>query len=234
MTEDGSAILASAHFPAPIHTPPTHEGKHDYSYYKAVFKGRPMPFAYLDLDLLDQNIHAILAHAGGKRVRLASKSLRSVAIIRRILVADSTFQGIMCFTAQEAAYLASQGFNDLLTGYPIWHEEDIAVVARATAAGTTITLMIDSPEHVSQIEAVAQRHEVRLPVCLDIDMALRIPGLHFGAWRSAVRTAEQARPIIERILDSPHVWLDGLMGYEAQIAGVGDNVPGHRMKNLAI
>ncbi len=30
---------------------------------------------------------------------------------------------------------------------------------------------------------------------------------------------------------SPHVWLDGLMGYEAQIAGVGDNFPGRAAKN---
>ena len=233
---DGSANLASARIsvPASPDNAPVHEAKRDYSYYKSVFKGHLMPFAYLDLDLLDSNIAAILSHANGKHIRLASKSLRSVAVIRRILAADSTFQGIMCFTAQEAAYLASQGFNDLLIGYPIWHAEDIAAVARATEAGASITLMIDSPEHVSQIEIIAQRLGVRLPLCLDIDMALRIPGLHFGAWRSAVRTAKQVRPIIERILESSHVWLDGLMGYEAQIAGVGDNIPGHRMKNALI
>ena len=236
MTGDGPTTPApvSTTAPPPFHAAPVHARKRDYSYYKAVFSGRAMPFAYLDLDLLDQNIHDILARAGGKRVRLASKSLRSVTVIRRILAADSTFQGIMCFTAQEAAYLASQGFNDLLIGYPAWHEEDIAAVARATASGTTITLMIDSPEHVSQIEAVAQRHGVRLPLCLDIDMTLQIPGLHFGVWRSPVRTPEQARPIIERVLASSHVWLDGLMGYEAQIAGVGDNVPGRVTKNTII
>src|SRR5436309_14701409 len=126
MTSDGSTTSASARTPVPTHTTPTHERKHDYSYYKAVFKGRRMPFAYLDLDLLDQNIHAILAHAGGKQIRLASKSLRSIAVIQHILAADSTFQGMMCFTAQEAAYLAAQGLNDLLIGYPIWHEEDLA------------------------------------------------------------------------------------------------------------
>src|SRR5436305_1303519 len=114
MTGDGSTTLASAQTPVPTQTAPTHERKHDYSYYKAVFKGRRMPFAYLDLDLLDQNIHAILAHAGGKQIRLASKSLRSVGVIRHIFAADPTFKGIMCFTAQEAAYLAAQGFNDLL------------------------------------------------------------------------------------------------------------------------
>jgi D-serine deaminase-like pyridoxal phosphate-dependent protein len=215
-------------------SPLTHERKDDYAYYKSVFGGHPMPFAFLDLDLLEQNIRQIVAQAQGKQVRLASKSLRSVAVIRRIMAADPCFQGIMCFTAQEAAYLASQGFDDLLIGYPAWNEQDIAAVARATAAGTHITLMVDSTAHVEQIEMVAAHYGVRLPLCLEIDMSIDLPGLHFGVWRSPVRTPEQARPVLDRIVASPYAWLDGLMGYEAQIAGVGDNFPGHRAKNAVV
>ncbi len=213
---------------------PIPQQQYNYGYYKGVFRGRAMPFAYLDLDLLDLNIRQIVARAGGKRIRLASKSLRSTAVLQRILSADPVIQGIMCYTAREAAYLAKQGFNDLLIGYPCWHEQDIAAVAQATQAGTTITLMIDSVEHVEQIERVAQRLQVRLPLCLDLDMSLLVPGLHFGAWRSPLRTPEQARPVIERILASPHVWLDGIMGYEAQIAGVGDHYPGKTLKNTLV
>ena len=212
----------------------THERKHDYHYYKGIFAGRPMPFAFLDLDLLKQNIRQVVACAQGKRVRLASKSLRSVAVIRLILAADPCFHGIMCYTAQEAAFLASLGFEDLLIGYPAWNEQDIAAVARATAAGKHITLMVDCLEHVEQVETVAAHHGVRLPVCLEVDMSMDLPGLHFGVWRSPVRTPEQARPLLARIMASPHVWLDGLMGYEAQIAGVGDNIPGHKARNALV
>lgn len=219
---------------ASIGSPSTLEHQYDYNYYKKVFAGRRMPFAYLDLDLLDQNIRDIVTRANGKRVRLASKSLRSVAVLRRILASDPCFQGVMCFTAQEAVYLASQGFDDLLIGYPSWHKDDIAVVAKAVAEGKTIVLMVDSIEHVEQIEAVAREYKVRLPLCLEIDLSLHIPGLHFGVWRSSLRTPEQARPILRRILASNHVWLDGLMGYEAQIAGVGDNFPGQRAKNALV
>ena len=194
----------------------------DYLYYKEVFKDRPMPFAYLDLDLLDQNIREIKERAGGIPIRLASKSLRSVAVIKRILAADPCYQGIMCYTAREAGYLAQQGLDDLLIAYPCWHEQDIAAVARATAEGAHITLMIDSIAHIEQIEKVARQHDVRLPLCLDIDMASDLPALHFGVWRSPLRTPEQARPVIERAINSQHVWLDGVMGYEAQIAGLGD------------
>jgi D-serine deaminase-like pyridoxal phosphate-dependent protein len=208
--------------------------QYDYAYYKSVFGDHPMPFAYLDLDLLEQNIRQVVARAREKRVRLASKSLRSVAIIRRILASNPYFQGIMCFTAMEAAYLASQGFDDLLVGYPAYNEQDIAAIARATAAGSCITLMVDSLEHVEQIEKIAQRYGVRLPVCLEIDMSMDVPGLHFGVWRSPLRTVEQARPVVRRIAASQHVRLDGLMGYEAQIAGVGDNFAGQRVKNTIV
>ena len=193
-----------------------------------------MPFAYVDLDLLEQNIRQILKRAQGKRIRLASKSLRSTAILQRILASDSSFQGIMCYSASEALYLAAKGFTDLLIGYPTWNEQDITAIAQATRDGASITLMIDSIEHVERIEAQAQRQGVRLPVCLEIDMSLNIPGLHFGVWRSALHTPEQTRPLIERILASHSVRLDGLMGYEAQIAGVGDNIPGQKVKNMLV
>src|SRR5258708_33115400 len=62
-------------------------------------------------------------------------------------------------------------------------------------------------------------------------MSLPVPGLHFGVWRSPVRTLAEARPVVERIAASEHVFLDGLMGYEAQIAGVGENYPGKALKN---
>ena len=61
-----------------------------YDYYKKIFAGRPMPFAYVDLDLLEHNMRQILTRAQGKRIRLASKSLRSVAILQRILTSTPT------------------------------------------------------------------------------------------------------------------------------------------------
>jgi len=217
--------------PAPSAQTPSPYTAPDYAAYRRVFHGQRMPFAYVDLDALDENVRQVARRAGEKRVRLASKSIRSVAIMRRILASDPCFQGIMCLTAREAVYLAEQGFDDVLLGYPTWHADDIAAIAQATKAGARITLMLDSVAQVEQIAAVAAREGVRLPVCLDIDMALDVPGLHFGVWRSSLRTVAQARPVVERIADSPHVWLDGVMGYEAQIAGVGDNYRGQWLKN---
>ncbi len=235
-------MLDQTHIPAPTAAatdsqPPSTTGAAptpDYAAYRRLFQGQAMPFAYVDLDALDENIRQVARRAAGKRVRLASKSVRSVAILRRILASDLCFQGIMCLTAREAIYLTEQGFDDVLIGYPTWNADELAAVAQATRAGAQITLMLDSVAHVEQIAAVAARAGVRLPVCLDIDMSLDLPGLHFGVWRSSLRTVEQARPVVERIAASPHVWLDGVMGYEAQIAGVGDNFRGQWLKNQMV
>ena len=209
-------------------------GQRDYAYYRSVFRDHPMPFAFLDRDLLDANIRLIASRAGGKRIRIASKSVRSVAVLRHILASDACFQGIMCFTASEAVFLVQQGFDDLLMGYPIFHEHAIALIAKATLAGAHITLMVDSVAHIDQIERVAQAHGVRLPVCIELDMSLNLPGLRFGVWRSPIHTAEQAQPVIQRIRTAKAVYLDGIMGYEAQVAGLGDKLPGAFVKNAVV
>ncbi len=208
--------------------------KYSYTYYKEIFQGKSMPFAYLDLDLLDQNIRQVVANTGGKRVRLASKSLRSVAVLRHILAANPCFQGIMCFTAREAVYLHTLGFSDLLIGYPTWNEQDIELVAHAVAAGADITFMVDSIAHIIQIATIAERNKILLSVCLEIDMSFNLPGFRFGVWRSPLRTTQQLQPVLEQIQQSEFVQLVGIMGYEAQIAGVGDHFHGQKAKNTVV
>ncbi|WP_256761146.1 amino acid deaminase/aldolase [Cohnella sp. WQ 127256] len=193
-----------------------------------------MPFAYLDLDLLDRNIRDIARAAGNKKVRVASKSIRSVEVLRHILRSDDTFQGVMCYTAAEAAYLANNGFKDLLLGYPTWEPKGIQTLVDLIGEGHLITFMVDCAEHVIQLEQIAMERGIRIPLCLDVDMSASYPGLRFGVWRSPLHNWDNTRPVVERIVQSPWVWLDGVMGYEAQIAGVGDHVPGATLKNNVI
>lgn len=233
MLRESSSQPATTATPTGAASAASHPAR-DYAYYRAIFRNQRAPYAFIDLDALDENIHYTLARANGKNVRLATKSLRSVAIIKRILEASSQFQGLMCYTAREAVHLANLGFTDLLVGYPCYDERDIGDVAQAIASGASITLMVDSPAHVERVSAAAAGARTRIPLCLDIDMSLPVPGLHFGVWRSPLHTAADARPVIERIQSAPGVYLDGVMGYEAQIAGVGDNVPGRTAKNAVV
>jgi D-serine deaminase-like pyridoxal phosphate-dependent protein len=206
----------------------------DYETYKRIFSQVPMPFAYVDLDLLDRNIRDIARAAGSKKIRVASKSIRCVDVLRRILRSDDVFQGVMCYTASEAAYLAREGFTDLLLGYPTWEPNGIQALIDLIGEGHNITFMVDCIQHVAQLESLAQERGIRIPLCLDIDMSASYPGLRFGVWRSPLNEWAEVRPIVERILSSSWVQLVGVMGYEAQIAGVGDQVPGAALKNSVV
>lgn len=205
-----------------------------YTMYKEAFADIPKPFAFLDLDKLNQNIQQIITLSEKKQIRIASKSLRSIDVMRHILAADAKFCGIMCFTAPEALFLAEQGFHDLLLGYPIWNPNHIAAIARMTAAGTPITLMVDSLAHVEHIESIARKTGVVLRLCLDVDCSMDFFGLHFGVWRSPIRSVQASIALAERIAASEHLQLDGIMGYEAQIAGVGDANPNTKLRNPLI
>jgi D-serine deaminase-like pyridoxal phosphate-dependent protein len=206
----------------------------DYQYYKTAFQGVPMPFAFVDLDLLHCNIQQTLARAGGKRIRVASKSIRCLPLLELILASDAAFRGVMCFSAPEAAWLSRRGLDDLLIGYPCWNVAQVNEICDELARGKTIVAMVDSVAHVEHLEACAAARGVVLPICLDLDMALDLPGLHVGVWRSSVRSAEDVLRVYAAIERSRHLRLDGVMGYEAQVAGLGDDVPGQRARGAAI
>ncbi|MGK9250997.1 amino acid deaminase/aldolase [Paenibacillus sp. P22] len=205
-----------------------------YAYYKSLFESLPKPSAFVDLDLLDANAAAIAREAGDKKVRIASKSIRCVEVLRRILRSSPVYQGIMCFTAAEAAYLVREGFDDLLLGYPQWEPEEIGNLITMAGEGRSITFMVDCREHAERIGKLAAERSLQASVCIDLDMSVSYPGLHFGVRRSPLAGWEAMRPLAESILASPWLKLEGLMGYEAQIAGVGDNVPGSGLKNALI
>jgi D-serine deaminase-like pyridoxal phosphate-dependent protein len=205
-----------------------------YRYYRQVFLGRQLPFAYVDLDLLKINMRRTIARAGNLPVRIASKSIRCVALLEKILAAHPNFRGVMCYSPLEAAALARRGFDDLLVAYPCWHADQVGAVCAEVRRGASITLMVDSIEHAARLAVIATAHGVMLPVCLDIDMSIDVPGLRFGVLRSAIRTPEEALRVLAAIERGGSLRLDGVMGYEAQIAGVGDAVAGQGAKNTIV
>src|SRR5260221_549642 len=72
--------------------------------------------------------------------------------------------------------------------------------------------------------------------CLDanLDLSSDFPGIRFGVFRSPVDGAGPALTLAADIAARPYLRLDGLMGYEGQIAGLMDDVPGQAMKNRIV
>jgi D-serine deaminase-like pyridoxal phosphate-dependent protein len=197
-----------------------------YERYRRALGSATLPVAFLDLAAFDTNVRRIRERAGGKPIRPASKSIRCVPALRRILDTDEAYRGVLCLTADEAVALSGEGFDDLVVAYPTWEAAHVEAVARAVDEGARITLMVDSAEHVEHLEAQAGRAGVTLPVAIEIDLSMDLPGLRFGVYRSPVQTARAATELAARIALAEHLQLDGVMGYEAQIAGVPDHVPG--------
>lgn len=205
-----------------------------YTYYKDALNNVAKPCAFIDVDILKQNIQNIAAKSNGKTIRVASKSIRSVAVLKDILDSSSVFQGIMCFTAEEAVYLNQNGLDDLLIAYPIWNQYHLRQIAKLRKAKHTITVMVDSTEHMERLEQIAKEENSTFLICLDFDLSSNYFGLHFGVHRSQVKTSEHAMALIHRIRESRYLQLDGIMGYEAQIAGVTDKDPNQQIKSSVI
>ncbi len=53
------------------------------------------PFAFVDLDALRANADQMLGQAAGLPIRVASKSVRSLPVLRRIFELDERFRGIL-------------------------------------------------------------------------------------------------------------------------------------------
>lgn len=202
-----------------------------YPRWRTALSARPLPCAAVDLDAFDANAEAILRRAGDLPVRIATKSLRCRALISRLQQSSARFKGLMCFTAAEALWLSAQGCDDLLVAYPTTVASQIERVCARIAAGKRIVLTVDSEAHLQQIITIATENDVIVPVSVEVDMSLRLPGLNFGVWRSPIRSCNHLLALAQSVAAHPHLHLAGIMGYEAQLAGVPDNAPRQWLKN---
>jgi D-serine deaminase-like pyridoxal phosphate-dependent protein len=206
--------------------------------YEGIFAEVEAPFAFVDLDAMWSNSDAMLARAGGKPIRVASKSVRSRAVLERIFARDERYAGLMTFTLPETLWLAESNFEDLLIAYPTTDMgalEQLALRSAANPASAPI-VMIDCAAHLDAIESVLGAGAPPARVCIDLDAGWWALGgrIKVGPKRSPVHTVEQAVALAREIERRPKVELAALMAYEGQIAGVGDQPPGRRLRGAAI
>lgn len=206
----------------------------DYERLAGALSGHRLPAAFVDLAAFDANAATLRDRAGDKPVRVASKSVRCEALLRRALDSGQGFHGVMCFSAAEAVWLSERGFDDLLVAYPTVDAEAVDAVCQRVAAGARIILTVDSAEHLDFLAPRARQAGVQLPVSIEMDMSLRLPGLNFGVWRSPVRTPDALVALARAVADKPGLELGAVMGYEAQLAGVPDAAPGAALTNTII
>lgn len=191
--------------------------KEQYLQYNQALSSIQTPCLFLDINAFEQNLNWALANAHNKKIRLATKSIRSKEILKKILSFSPVFQGLMCFDLREALWLRDEGFKDILVAYPT---SDADSLKKLIENPSEITLMIDHLEQVQFIEKLSPKNKIQ--ICLDVDLSMDLFFLKFGVYRSQLNTKEKFQKIIFEIKKLPFLMVTGIMGYEAQIAGLGD------------
>ena len=192
------------------------------------------PFAVVDLAAFDSNARDLVRRSGGVPIRVVSKSLRCRHLIERAL-AQPGYRGVMCYSLAEAIWLHSIGLSDdLLVAYPTADRAALRALAADESARQHITVTIDSAAHLDFIDATVGAGHPQIRVCLDLDMSWRPlprgPVVQIGTWRSPLRSPAEAALFAETVLKRPGFSLVGVLGYEGQIAGLGDAPPGRPVR----
>jgi len=205
-----------------------------YEMYKKAISGKPLPIACLDLDMLDKNISSLLERSRTKPVRIATKSIRSVTVLKYIQEKSESFIGFMSFTLEEACFISDNGLDNILLGYPTMQRAAIEEVGNRIKNGKNIVLMVDREEHVSQLNTIGKEIGCSFSVCIDVDVSTKFPGVYFGVHRSSVKSNQDFTQLLNTIVNCENVEPVGLMGYEAQIAGVSDGQHGKKTKSSIV
>lgn len=199
-----------------------------YDEIREALGGESLPCAFVDLDAFDRNLarHLAILRPRKTPLRLATKSIRVPALIARVLQHEGT-RGLMCFDVDEAVALAKEGHDDLLVAYPTLQPKKLDALAELTRDGRNVSLAIDSLEAAHAMDRAGAAAGVKLRAVLCLDMALEKIGgrVHLGVRRSPLRTPEQALALARAIRDSRGALVHGILGYEAQVAGLGDDSP---------
>lgn len=198
----------------------------DFSRYSPLTSELDPPFAVVDLAAFRRNADDLVRRAGGTPIRVAAKSVRCRSLLTEALERPG-FQGVMAYALPEAVWLARNGFDDVLMGYPTVHRAALRELSADAEAAARITLMVDDQEQLDLVRSVAP-DGARIRVCLDVDASLRLLGQHLGVRRSPLRTPAQVQALARIVADDNRFELVGVMFYEAQIAGMPDSSPAVR------
>ncbi|MFE2325160.1 amino acid deaminase/aldolase [Streptomyces sp. NPDC059385] len=193
------------------------------------------PLAIVDIEAFDANADDLVRRAGGKPVRVASKSVRCRALLERVL-ARPGFAGIMSYTLAESIWLARAGFEDVLLAYPSVDRAGFGELAGDAKLAGAVTVMVDDPAQLELIDRARDGGSEEIRVCLELDTSLHLFGgrVRVGARRSPLRDPAQLAELARVVAQRPGFRVVGLMAYEGHVAGVGDSLAGRPVRSRAI
>ncbi|MBK7823726.1 alanine racemase [Nannocystis sp.] len=167
------------------------------------------PALVIDLDAVDHNIAAMRRRAG-ERWRPHLKTLKSAALIARLLAAGVTRCKVATLDELDLALGTADHHGvglDVLLAYPQHPDGLRAALSRAARSpACRVHYLLDSPEHAALL-AYAVPFDRPLAVFLDVDLGMRRTGAPAAVWRAA----------LPALLADPGLRIAGLHGYEGHL-----------------
>jgi len=164
------------------------------------------PALIVDHAALGQNIGnmAELARTTGKALRPHAKSHKCGEIARLQIAAGA--RGIATATLNEAEAMAVEGIDDILLTSSLADPQKCRRAAQL-ARRVTLSLVVDSPVHVSLLQTAMRGCERPLSVLVDVDV---------GQARAGVTSISQAVSLAQLIAATPGLHFDGIQGFAGQ------------------
>lgn len=186
------------------------------------------PAAWLDMDSLDHNIKLVNSKTNGKNLRIASKSVRNISVLKYVAENSPDYIGLMSYDAAESQYLLENGFADVLCAYPQMNKAAITDAEKAASnlTDSKLTWMVDKPEHVTLLAEIGSELKKDLRLCIDINTSTKYPAVYFGTQRSQIDSVKKLKKFLKVLKKTSNIQVVGLMGYEGQIAGLPEAAAG--------
>ncbi|MDQ1569571.1 MAG: hypothetical protein QOF79_245 [Actinomycetota bacterium] len=191
------------------------------------------PIGAISLPALAYNAFDMLRRANGTTIRVASKSVRVRSVIDAVLALPG-YAGVLAYSLREALWLADT-IPDVVVGYPTADRTALRTLASDPKLASRVTIMVDSVAQLDLVDAaVSPKNRENIRVAIELDSSWDSPLLgHTGVFRSPVHSVAAARALAELVVSRPGFTLVGMMGYEAQIAGLA-NKPASRLRGIAV
>ncbi|MCC6579823.1 MAG: DSD1 family PLP-dependent enzyme [Phycisphaeraceae bacterium] len=180
------------------------------------------PCLTLNLTACDKNLRTMSDAFAGKACKLRPhfKNHKCVTLARKQLAAGNCV-GITCAKLGEAEVLAQAGgFDDLLIANQVVGPAKMARLVEA-ARKTRLTVAVDHPCHVDEIDAAATTAGVVIDLLVEVDI---------GMGRCGVQPGEPALDLARRIVGRRGVRFRGLQAYEGHAVYTDD--PAMRRDNV--
>ena len=170
------------------------------------------PALWVDLDLMEGNIHALARffREAGVGWRPHTKGIKVPAIAHRLLAAGAI--GVTCAKLSEAEVMASAGVKDILVANQVVGEAKVTRLAHLRRHAD-VMVAVDSLTNAQEISAAAVDAGVVVRVLIEVNVGMDRCGVAPGA--PAVALARDVAAL--RGID-----LAGLMGWEGHVVGIED------------